>query len=767
MSGRFVVKPPAARIKGAALAAAIGCALVSQANAQTQLPGIEVTTPSPVTKPIRKSPPARAAKEVQSRPRGTPTPSPTPAAVSAPPLDEVPLPGSLVVVDDAFAAITVVTERDLLASPGPTIADTLALRPGITSSTFSPGSNRPVIRGLDTYRVRIQENGIGTADVAALSEDHGVPIDPFAAERVEVVRGPATLRYGSQAIGGVVSVENNRIPMFIPPRGYSAELKGGLSSGDLGRDGAFQVTSGAGNVAVHVDAFKRRTFDYDTPHGTQANTFVDAKGVSLGGSWIWADGFFGVAWTRYQSLYGIPGEEAEEAKPRIDLLQDKLTAKGEWRVRDHGIEAIRLWLGSSRYGHNEVVRAGAHGHGDQDEHDHDHDHDHVEEMLSGDMIGTRFTNREREARAEVQHMPVRTSFGEFHGAAGIQWGDKRMRGFGVEEPVDGLLDPVATQSMIAGFLFEELEVTRRLRLQAAGRIEGSASEGTGVENPLVATDPEKFSRDFTPVSGSLGMLYELPLGVVARLTAQHTERAPDLGELYSKGVHEATGTFEIGNPDLGVEKANTIELGFKRAKGAFRFDASVFHTVYDGFIFKSFTGRKCDDTLDTCGTGEELDELVFAQRDARFTGAELGGELDVGRVGRGIWGVSGQYDFVRARFEGGDNVPRIPPHRLGAGLYYRDLAWRASLSGLHAFRQNDVFALDVRDTPTNGYTMLNAELAYTFKTTAVVGDPTEMTIGLRGENLLDDDIRNHVSFKKDEVLQPGRTIRLFGSIKLN
>ncbi|MGE0765109.1 MAG: TonB-dependent receptor [Hyphomicrobiaceae bacterium] len=739
---------PVPGVKGG-LVLAMGFILPQAAKAQTALPGIDVTAPSPVTKPRPQRRPAAKSSRPVSSARGAPAPVPAAPAEA--------LPGSLVVVDDAFVPVTVLSQREVLAKSGPTIADTLAGQPGITNSSFSPGSNRPVIRGLDTYRVRVQENGIGSADVSALSEDHGVPIDPFAAERVEIVRGPATLRYGSQAIGGVVAVENNRIPMFIPPRGYSAELKGGASSGSPGRDGALQLTSGAGNFAVHADAFRRRTFDYDTPHGLQANTFVDAEGVSLGGAWIGADGYFGVAWTRYRSLYGIPGEEAAEEKPRIDLLQDKLTAKGEWRVRDHGIEAIRLWLGTSRYGHNELVRAGAP----------DEDGAHAADLAAGDIIGTRFTNREREARAEMQHRPVGTAFGELHGAAGIQWGQKRMRGFGVEETVDGLLDPAARQSMLAGFLFEELEVTRALRLQAAGRIEASASEGTGVENPLVSIDPAQFSRDFTPVSGSLGMLYALPLGVVARLTAQHTERAPDLGELYSKGAHEATGTFELGNPDLRVERANTMELGFKRAQGAFRFDASLFHTLYDGFIFKSFTGRKCDDTLSSCGAGDELDELAFAQRDARFTGLEIGGERDIGQAWRGIWGLSGQYDFVHARFDGGDNVPRIPPHRLGAGVYYRDAMWRASLSALHAFRQDDIFALDARDTPTSSYTMVNAELAYTFKVSGAANDPTETTIGLRGENLLDDDVRNHVSFKKDEVLQPGRTIRLFGSIKFN
>ncbi len=736
---------------GAVIAAGLVCLGATAASAQTQLPGIVVSTPSPVVRqPTR---PASVAAQ-------TTAPSGPPAAASVVDAGEVPPPGTLLIADDAFVPVTIVTDRELLANPGPTIADTLSQKPGIVGSTFAPGSNRPVIRGLDTYRVRVQENGIGSHDVAALSEDHAVPIDPFAAERVEVVRGPATLRYGSQAIGGVVSVENNRIPMFIPPRGFMAELKGGLNSVDKGRDGAFQVTAGAGNVAVHADAFRRRTFDYDTPQGVQPNTFVDAKGLSLGSSWIWADGFFGVAWTRYQSLYGIPGEEAEEARPRIDLIQDKLTAKGEWRVRDHGIDAIRLWLGSSRYAHNEVVREG-HGHG------HEEEGDHEDEGPALDIIGTRFTNREHEARAEAQHLPIPTAFGELRGAAGVQVGRKQVRGFGVEEPVDGLIDPAARQSMVAGFIFEELEVTRRLRLQAAGRIEGNKADGTTVEDPLVTTEAERFTRDFTPLSGSVGLLYELPLGVVARLTAQHTERAPDVGELFSKGVHEATGTFEIGNPNLNVEKANTAELGFKRSQGHFRFDASVFHTVYDGFIFKSFTGRQCDDTLDTCGAGEELDELVFAQRDAKFTGAELGAELDIARLGRGIWGVSGQYDFVRASFAGGDNVPRIPPHRVGAGLYYRDPAWLARVFTLHAFRQDDVSLLDARDTPTNGYTLLNAELAYTFKTGREDDIASQMTIGVKGENLLDDDVRNHVSFKKDEVLQPGRTIRLFGSIKLN
>ena len=152
----------------------------------------------------------------------------------------------LIVADDAFVPVTVVTGREVLAQQGATITDTLQFKPGIAGSTFGAGANRPIIRGLDNARVRVQENGIGSHDVATLSEDHAVPIDPNAAKRIEVIRGPATLRYGSQAIGGVVSVENNRIPSFMPRNGFTATLKGGLSTVDNGHDGAFSVTAGAG-----------------------------------------------------------------------------------------------------------------------------------------------------------------------------------------------------------------------------------------------------------------------------------------------------------------------------------------------------------------------------------------------------------------------------------------------------------------------------------------------------------------------------------------
>ncbi len=721
-----------------------------------ELPTVEVNVeaPSPVKKKKakKKRTPTASSTVAATQPPPTTNIPEASDAVDEPPTLPSPVPGTLIVIDDAFVPVTVATNAEVLASQGATITDALDKRPGLIGSTFSAGSNRPIIRGLDNYRVRVQENGIGTHDVSALSEDHAVPVDPFAANQIEVIRGPATLRYGSTAIGGVVAVENERIPTFVPKNGISGEIKGGYSSVDEGRDGAFKATAGVNGIVVTADHFRRRTEDYDTPHGTQFNTFSEADGTSLGTSFVGSQGFVGVSVSRYTSFYGIPGEEAAELMPRIDLEQEKLLSKGEWRVGAYGVEAIRYWFGMSEYAHNEVVDEG-----------------------EGDEVGSRFTNEEYETRVELQHVPIGTTLGPLRGAIGMQYVDRNTRGQSFEG--DSLLETAKTEA-IAGYWFEELDVSQNLTLQAAGRIEHDDIDGFGREDPLNPDAPvSNLNKSYTPLSGSVGALVKLPAGTVFSINGQYVERAPDAAELFSKGIHEATGTFEIGNPNLEKERAKTLEVGLRKASGPFRFDTTAYYTRFNGFIFKNLTGVSCETTLESCGEEEEnheeeeghgheeLDQVLFQQRNATFYGIEIAAQYDVSPIWNGVWGIEGQYDYVRARLDGGENVPRIPPQRLGGGLYYRDTNWFARAGVLHAFEQDKIGQEEI---VTPGYTLVSAELSYTARVDTVGSLGPEYTIGIKGENLADDEVLNHASFKRREgVLLPGASVRVFGSVKLN
>lgn len=656
-----------------------------------------------------------------------------------------------------FATVTVVPSEEILRTPSATLGDLLFDKPGITGSTFAPGAaSRPVVRGLDNYRVRIQENGLATNDVSDLSEDHAVPIDPLAARQVEVIRGPGTLRFGSQAIGGVVNVDNNRIPTVVPSRGFAGELNGALTSVDRGREGSVLLDAGHGNFAVHADAFGRRSEDYAIPgypylfpgdpapevNGRQPNSAATSRGASVGGSYVFDRGYFGVSVSEFDSLYRIPGLESSEHNARIDMRQTKVSAKGE--VRPGGvIDAVRLWAGATDYKHDELANEGGF-----------------------DGIQQTFTNKAQEGRVEVQFAPFDLRFAALTSAVGVQGSRQKLDAPGV---AGGLFDPNESTSA-AAYLFNELKFTDAFRMQIAGRIETVRVTGSSPDFPAdflpTGVDPDTVNRglSFTPKSVAVGFLHDLPWGLVASLNAQYVERAPRAPELFSRGPHEATGTFEIGNPNLGIESAEGIEIGLRRASGPFRFEATAYHTRFSNFIFKQLTGNSCDEDFASCiaGPGAELNQIVYSQRDARFTGAEVQAQLDVLPLWGGTLGVDGQYDIVRAEFTDGTNVPRIPPQRLGGGVFWRSENLFARVGLLHAFAQNRT---GENETPTGAYDLVKAELSYVQKLKDSTLGPRELQVGVTGTNLLDDDVRNHVSFRKDEVLLPGRSVRVFARVR--
>ena len=392
---------------------------LSVSRAQTALPQIDVT----VASPIRRAPARPAQAPAQPAP-GQPAPT-----APAPPAPET-LVGTIPIVTDQFATITVVPNGELRRNGAATLGDLLFEKPGITGSEFAPGaSSRPIIRGLDVNRVRIQEDGVGANGASDLGEDHFVPVDPLTSDQVEVIRGPATLRFGSQAIGGVVESTNNRIPTIIPDRGINAEFRGAGTSVNSGIDGAALLDAGGGNFAMHADGFGRTGLDYripsypylvppnpaDAPNATQPNNFnghqpnsaAQSNGGSVGASYIFNGGFFGLAVVQNDTLYHIPGIDGQDHNTRIDAHQTKLISKGEWRSPTALVDTIRFWGGVTDYKHNELGLA--------DDTD-----------LASDGIRQTFTNQEQEARAEAQLVPFDLRFATLTTAIGVQSGHQRL-----------------------------------------------------------------------------------------------------------------------------------------------------------------------------------------------------------------------------------------------------------------------------------------------------------------------------------------------------
>ena len=696
-------------------AAAIAPARAQQA---TTLEEISVTSVSPI----------------QGRAAAPPAQPPAQLPASLPPIRAAEV---LPVVANTFSPVTVVPQERIARDQPRTLGDALFDRPGISASTYAPGAaSRPIIRGLDNARVRIQENGIVNGGVSDLGEDHAVPVNPLNSGRIEVIRGPATLRYGSGAIGGVVSAENNQVPTFIPARGITGQVTTGYTTVDNGRTGAASVDAGADGIAVHADGFRTATDSYAIPGGIQRNSATESQGGSIGISAIGDRGFVGLSYSHYDAIYQIPGGEAEEARTRLTPNQDRLLARGEYRPLNGPFEVLRFWAGGSVYRHEEI------GIG--------------EDGIEG--VQAIFKNREVEARFEAQHVPVFTALGTLTGAVGVQAGRRVLN-----SQLESFLPPTESR-MLAGYLFEELAVGGGLRFQAAGRIEGDRvnSIATLFPNDYLpdGTDPFSYAltRRFAPKSASIGALQDLPYGFVASLNGSYVERAPTGYELFSQGPHDATATFEIGDPTLRLERARTVEISLRRAEGPLRLDATGYYTRYTGFIYKRDTGNRCDDDFASCGSGDELRQVVYSQANATFYGAEIGAQLDLLPVGDGWAGIEAQYDFVRAQFDDGSYVPRIPPHRLGGGAFVRANGWFARINLLHAFDHTEIAPFE---TVTPGWNDLRAELAYTQALDPAVYGATEVTLGLQGRNLLDDDIRNSASFKKDEILLPGRNLRLF------
>ena len=615
---------------------------------------------------------------------------------------------------DQSASVAQVARQELLSSGGFGLGDALKDVPGVTSSGFTAGAARPIIRGLGATRVRVTENGLGSHDVSDVSDDHAVPIDPLASLKVEVLRGPATLRYGSQAIGGVVNAINNRIPMDVG-EGAAVEGIGSIANNSTERLAAGLFDYREGNWAFHADGIVRGADDYETPHFTQDNSFAFGRGFALGGAYIGNGGAGGLGYNRYLAHYGIPTEPGASEVSHIELDQKNYTGALRFNMPVPGISLVNAQGGYSDYKHDEV--------------------------LDGVGVASTFKNKEWEGRVEAIHQ----AFGPVTmGAIGLQYDNRDFEALGAG--ADYLL-PTKTDSL-GLYVFEEFALTGQFSIQAAAR-----SEWTNVEGATVALG--SFDRHFNPLSLALGAVYKPAMDTSLFVNLTRTARAPSVTELFAQGPHEATATFELGDPNSSEEKATSIEGGIRHETvDGDRASFSVFQNKFDGFITGLLTGNSYDEDGNFFpGDSEEFAELLYVQQDATFWGLEAQTHWHVLDIGNARAGLDLQADYVRATFDAGGNVPRIPPVRYGGGFFIESNLMELRLRVLHAEEPDKIAA---HETPTPGFTTLDASAIFHLYR----GPEGDLDLALFGANLTDSVQRNHVSFTKDHVVQPGRTFRL-------
>lgn len=615
--------------------------------------------------------------------------------------------------DDKFSKIvTSVGREEVLKNGGADVGTALQQIPGVSGSGFATGSNRPVVRGFDATRVLVTENGLGTHDVAELSPDHGTPIDVLSASKIEILRGAATLRYGSQAIGGVVNVINRRIPDQGAPE-LSGEIVGIYSSAAKGGDAAAMLQGGADVVRFHFDAFRRSQGDYAIFEGEQPNSFANAHGASAGGAVVLDAGSLGLAYSKLASEYGLPSSDT-----KIDMKTNRLQARGVWNVGAGALEKITIEGAASDYQHDEVEPDGT--------------------------AAATFLNDERDVRVEA----VFGAIGPLSGLAlGLQYQHRDLSALGEAED---FLAPNVSESLSA-YVFGRAPLGANLDLEASVRIENATRDGLPITDIPV-------SAEFTPLSAALGLVWTASEPLTLGLTLTSAARAPGPAELFARGPHEGTGTYEIGDATLEAERANSVEATLRWTKPGVDLRAAAWYSQYDGFIYSRLTGNTCDE-MGVCivGLGEELLEVFIDNDDATLWGFEAQAKAALGEIWGGDFGVLAQADYVSGDLAGGAEIPRLTPFRFGGGVFFESAMASAQIKVLRVSSRDDTAPFE---TPTDGYTDIGANMTWRM----FEGEGNAFDLSLAARNLANVEQRNAVSFVKDSVVMPGRDIRLIARL---
>jgi iron complex outermembrane receptor protein len=619
---------------------------------------------------------------------------------------------------DTFQPTSVLAGQELAKQLEMSLGATLESQPGVAARSFGPAPARPVIRGLDGDRVLILQDGQRLGDLSSQSGDHGVPINPAAAQKIEVVRGPATLLYGANAIGGLVNVITDEIPTK-PMMGTSGNLTFDLGTAASEGGAAGDVHIGNGKLALHLGGGGRRSGDVDTPEGDVVNSQSRNGFGNVGLSWTGAKNYFGGSYGYDDTKYGIP--VIEEGQVQLTPRRHAFSLRAGGQALEGAFDSYRATLAVRRYKHDE---------------------------LEGEVVGTAFTNNTE----EVEVMGSHRALGRLKGSLGGWVLNRAFDAVGEEA-----LSPAVDQKGFATFLYEEL-TWPHMTFQFGGRVDHTNYRPNG-----------ELERSFTTGSGSVGLLIR-PAAADDRLTialsAARAARSPALEELFYFGPHPGNFAFEVGNPGLDPEHALGFDVSLRWRTPRVTGEVTYFRNDVNGYLFRApLTEDEFNSRLDefaarfpsrdiTSPDTEEFPIVEYLAADSVLDGVEAHSDVQL----TSQIAVELGFDYVRGTLKDTDEpLPRIPPLRFRSGLRYQRNAFQAGGDVAFVATQDRVFSTE---TPTDGYQLGRLYASYSFGQGAVAH-----TFTARLENVTNELYRNHLSLIKDLVPEMGRNFRLLYNVK--
>ena len=662
-----------------------------------------------------------------------PTPGNAEEAHRAPAESEIVVTGVRRRENDVLGGISVLDQAELTRNVRPSIGETLARQPGVSATSFGPTASAPVLRGLSGDRVRVLTDGIGTLDLSGSGPDHAIAINPITAERIEVLRGPSALLFGSSAIGGVVNVLDTRIPRHEPdgPASVDALLSYGSAANERSTNLSVNVPLG-GHFVAHADGNWSKSDNLETGghilsselreqaavspfpevreladlKGELPNSAAKSREGALGFGYVDGDLNAGVSVTRHLAKYQVPiryslDPAIEAEAPTIDLEQTRYDARAEIPLSGF-FNRIRARGGYSKYHHDEIEDTGE--------------------------IGSSFFSKGGEGRVEL----VQAERSGWGGTSGVQYLDRNASIRGEEKFL-----PDSSQRQ-AGLFTLQTYVSGPIRIEGGARIEFSKLAADADEQ---LGTPGRTSK-FTTWSGSLGGQYEFSPGWRAGLSLSHGERAPSIDELFSNGPHGGSQAFEVGNPNLDPERSNSIELDLHHSAGPFHLTANLYYSRFSNFIFQAPTGEIEDD----------LPIFEYRQGKATYYGFEAQARAKLGNALGIDWGSEIQADAVHATVRHFGPAPLIPPLRVMAALTGERGPFDGRIEMERAFAHDRTAPIE---TETPAYTLVNASLDW-----HVFSARPELTLSLAANNLFDVVARRSTSLLKDYAPLAGRDIRL-------